>query len=89
MIICFTLQFSSLASNTHIPGLDAFVRVFTEIVDDICRKPYDLLDTSRNIFDRDFMEFNVNIADLENDLQVGYSILQLDFVLNYILYLHI
>jgi dynein heavy chain len=40
------------------------------IVDDVKRKPYDLLDYSRNQFDRDYLEFNVNIHDLEISLQV-------------------
>jgi dynein heavy chain len=43
---------------------------FWSIVDDVKRKPYDLLDFTRNTFDRDFLEFNVNIHDLEISLQV-------------------
>lgn len=41
------------------------------IIDDVKRKPYDLLDYTRNQFDRDYLEFNVNIHDLEISLQVG------------------
>jgi hypothetical protein len=40
------------------------------LADDVKRKPYDLLDFFRNQFDRDFLEFNVNIHDLEIQLQV-------------------
>jgi dynein heavy chain len=40
------------------------------IIDDVKRKPYDLLDYSRNQFDRDYLEFNVNIHDLEISLLV-------------------
>ncbi len=47
------------------------VRDFYAIVEDIKRKPYDLLDYARNQFERDFLEFKVNIHDLELALQVG------------------
>ena len=62
-------QFSSLAQYTHLDGLDQMIKNFYNIVDDIKRKPYDLLDFYRTQFDRDFLEFNVNIHDLELALQ--------------------
>lgn len=62
-------QFSSLAQYTHLDGLDQMIKNFYNIVDDIKRKPYDLLDFYRTQFDRDFLEFNVNIHDLELSLQ--------------------
>jgi dynein heavy chain len=40
-------------------------------VDDVKRKPYDLLDFSRTQYERDMLEFEVNIHDLEMGLQVG------------------
>ena len=43
---------------------------FYQIVDDIKRKPYDLLDYTKNTFDRDYLEFNVNIHDLDSQMQV-------------------
>ena len=46
------------------------IKSFYKIVDDVKRKPYDLLDYTRNQFDRDYLEFNVNIHDLEIQLQV-------------------
>ena len=45
------------------------LRSFYQIVDDIKRKPYDLLDYTRNTFDRDYLEFNVNIHDLDSQMQ--------------------
>lgn len=45
------------------------LKAFWAIVDDVKRKPYDLLDFSRTQFDRDYLEFNVNIHDLEISLQ--------------------
>ncbi len=36
------------------------------------RKPYDLLDFSRTQYERDMLEFEVNIHDLEMGLQVGW-----------------
>lgn len=65
-------QFSSLAHHTHIDGLDLMIKNFHNIVDDVKRKPYDLLDYCKTQFDRDFLEFNVNIHDLEMALQVSY-----------------
>lgn len=64
-------HFSNLALQTHIDGLEAIVRSFDSIVDDIRRKPYDLLEFSNTQFDRDYMEFNVNIHELEMALQVN------------------
>ena len=32
------------------------------------RKPYDLLDFSKNAFDRDYLEYTVNIAELEQQV---------------------
>ncbi len=47
------------------------LKSLNNIIDDVKRKPYDLLDYTKNAFDRDFLEFNVNINDLELQLQVG------------------
>ena len=66
-------QFSSLEQHTHINGLEQMIKNFYDIVDDIKRKPYDLLDFSRNQFDRDYLEFNVNVHDLDITLQVRYA----------------
>lgn len=59
-----------MLQNTHLEGLEASVKRFGDIVEEIRRKPYDLLDASKNIFDRDFLEFNVHINDLELGVQV-------------------
>jgi hypothetical protein len=58
-------------TNSKPPGLAAVLKSFYQIVDDIKRKPYDLLDYARNTFDRDYLEFNVNIHDLDSQMQVG------------------
>lgn len=63
-------QFSSLSQHKHIEGLDFIIKKFNDIVDDVKRKPYDLLDFTQTQFDRDILEFNVNINDLEMSLQV-------------------
>jgi dynein heavy chain len=49
--------------------METLVKSFIQIVDDFKRKPYDLLDYTKNAFDRDFLEFNVNVAELETALQ--------------------
>jgi hypothetical protein len=69
--------------NTHSPfclacgallllpaGLEAVLKSLYTIIDDVKRKPYDLLDYSQNQFDRDYLEFNVNIHNLEISLLV-------------------
>eukprot|EP00898_Chlorokybus_atmophyticus_P005691 jgi/Chlat1/6122/Chrsp409S05665 len=63
-------QFTTLAQHTHhIEGLQDLISSFFAIIQDFQRKPYDLLDYMKNQFDRDFLEFNVNIHDLETALQ--------------------
>lgn len=64
-------QFSGLAQHTHIDGLSGMIKRVEEIVDDVKRRPYDLLDFTNNAFDRDFLEFNVNVNDLEVTMQVS------------------
>ncbi|GBG77441.1 hypothetical protein CBR_g23890 [Chara braunii] len=62
-------QFGSLEQHSHIEGLGEMIKTFFSIVEDFKKKPYDLLDFSKNQFDRDYLEFNVNIHDLETTLQ--------------------
>lgn len=63
------LRASSL-QNTHIEGLEEVMSRFANILEEVRRKPYDLLDASQTIFERDYLEFNVYISDLESLLQV-------------------
>ena len=62
-------QFEELAKNKHIDGMDLLIRRFFKAVDEFKRKPYDLLDYQQNQFDRDFLEFNVMVHDVETSLQ--------------------
>jgi len=61
-------QFSAL-SNNNLEGMDHLIVKFEKIVKDFQRKRHDLLDYQKNTFDRDYVEFNVNISDLESMLQ--------------------
>ena len=45
------------------------IGTFFSIVDEFRKKPYDLLDYTKNQFDRDYLEFNVSIHELETALQ--------------------
>lgn len=56
--------------NSHIEGLDALMGRFGIILEEVRRRPYELLDASKTIFERDFLEFNVHISDLESSIQV-------------------
>lgn len=62
-------QFSTLAKHS-IDGMDNLIKRFSEIVDELRRKPYDFLDHSKAQFDKDYIEFNKNIEELETALQV-------------------
>jgi dynein heavy chain, axonemal len=63
-------QFSSLEQHTHIDGLGDIILTFDAITDDVRSKGLDLLDFYNTQFDRDYLEFNVNIHDLEMRLQM-------------------
>ncbi len=62
------LQFTSLQQNM-VEGMEPIIAQFGSLVDEMKRKPYDLLDYTRNNFDRDFLEFNVNVSEVEAALQ--------------------
>lgn len=62
-------QFNQLAQHTHIDGIEKTIERFNSVVQEFRSKPYDLLDFTKTQFDRDHMEFNVQIHDLETSLQ--------------------
>mmetsp|Transcript_24997 Transcript_24997/g.74250 ORF Transcript_24997/g.74250 Transcript_24997/m.74250 type:complete len:4444 (+) Transcript_24997:3-13334(+) len=61
-------QFTTL-SDKKLEGLEGLMASFFALVADFKRKPYDLLDFQMNQFDRDYLEFNANIHELESSLQ--------------------
>jgi len=62
-------QFVSL-SQYNIDGMESLIARFFEIVDELKRKTADLLDYTKPAFDKDYIEFNKNIQELESSLQV-------------------
>ena len=56
---------------------------FGNILEEVRRKPYDLLDASKTIFERDFLEFNVHISDLEASVQAQTSLSSLPAALRH------
>ena len=62
-------QFEELAKNKHIDGLEALLKTFFRAAEELKRKPYDPLDYRNNQFDRDYLDFNVSVHDLETSLQ--------------------
>ncbi|KAJ1495027.1 dynein heavy chain, N-terminal region 1-domain-containing protein [Baffinella frigidus] len=64
-----TMQFSSLSLH-RVEGLEVLIQRFFDIMVEFKRKPYDLLDFSKNAFDRDYLEYTVNIAELEQQSTV-------------------
>jgi hypothetical protein len=64
-------QISSAASATkQVEGMENLIEKFFKIADDFKKKPHDLLDFTKNVFDRDFLEFNVNVTELETALSI-------------------
>ncbi|CAD7937236.1 unnamed protein product [Amoebophrya sp. A120] len=61
-------QFQSLGAYKF-DGMDQLVESFKTILEEFKNKNHNLLDFHNNKFDRDYVEFNVRIADLEAALQ--------------------
>ena len=61
-------QFNSLSKN-KLEGMERLIDQFHQIVKEFRLKRHDLLDYHNNKFDRDYVEFNVKITDLESALQ--------------------
>ena len=63
-------QFNSLAENQkELDDMDHIIDQFRSIVQDFRKNRHALLDYDNNRFDRDYVEFNVKITDLEASLQ--------------------
>lgn len=61
-------QFTILAEN-KLEGMELLVEQFMHIKQGFQTKNHDLLDYHNNKFDRDYVEFNVRISDLEASMQ--------------------
>ena len=61
-------QFSSLGEH-KLEGMEELIEKFQNIIRDFRVVRHDLLDYKNNRFDRDYVEFNVHISDLEGLLQ--------------------
>ena len=57
-------QYTTLAQH-KLEGLDELIGFFFSLIDGFKRKRHDLLDFQRNEFDRDYVEFNARIQELE------------------------
>ncbi|GBG28853.1 Dynein heavy chain 5, axonemal [Hondaea fermentalgiana] len=61
-------QFNSLASH-NLEGMEGLIAQFNRIVHDFRSRQHDLLDFYNNKYDRDYIQFNMRITDLESQLQ--------------------
>lgn len=61
-------QFRSLEKQKF-EGLDPLIIAFNDVVQTFKAKGHDLLDYHMNKFDRDYVEFNIKMIELENSLQ--------------------
>jgi len=64
-----TISQFSLVCRKPIEGMDEVTVKFGSIVEDMRRKPYDILDFNKQSFEMDFLSFKAAIADLESILQ--------------------
>jgi len=61
-------QFRDTAKHS-IEGMESITAKFSQIVDDMRRKPYDIFDFNKASFERDYLDFQAAIHDLEALLQ--------------------
>lgn len=61
-------QFQTLAKH-NLEGMESLTAQFNRIVHDFRSKQHDLLDFYNNKYDRDYIQFNMRITDLEAQLQ--------------------
>ena len=61
-------QFHALADH-QLEGMEGLIAAFFKIIGDFKKKRHELLDYQSNKFDRDYVEFNIAISDLEGSLQ--------------------
>ncbi|OQS05067.1 dynein heavy chain, outer arm [Thraustotheca clavata] len=61
-------QFQSLADHS-LEGMSELIETFQKIIAEFKLNKHDLLDYQNNKFDRDYVEFNVRISDLELSFQ--------------------
>jgi len=61
-------QFTSLSQH-RFDGMEGLVKNFKSMLEEFQYKRHDLLDFTTNRFDRDYVEFNVRISDLESNLR--------------------
>jgi dynein heavy chain len=61
-------QFKSL-KNHNLEGMEKLTNKFNNHIDEFKKKGHELLDYQSNKFDRDYVEFNVEISHLDVELQ--------------------
>ena len=61
-------QFETLTAH-NFEGIEEILAKFRNEVDKLKNKKHDLLDYSQSAFDRDFVEFNVEVSNIETTLQ--------------------
>jgi len=60
-------QFRTLG-NHNLEGIAPIIQSFTAIVGAFQKKGHQLLEYTANTFDRDFVEFNVEVSPVETEL---------------------
>jgi dynein heavy chain len=61
-------QFRTLGQH-KLEGINSIIDSFTKIQDAFQRRNHTLLEYTANMFDRDFVEFNIGVSTVETELQ--------------------
>ncbi len=64
-----TIQQFSLLSRQNVDGMNGIVQLFHKAKSSFRERKYNLLDLSKTTFDRDFIDFNAAVSELEGDIQ--------------------
>lgn len=80
-------MYLTVTKHLQLEGMEGLIDQFHSIVKDFRLKRHDLLAYHNNKFDRDYVEFNVKISDLECSLQARYCTLAVACYMIEVLYL--
>lgn len=70
LYVLYEMQIPALSNFCALAGLGGLSQDWLTITKDMECRPYDLLDIDKAFFDRDYVEYSVNVSDLKLLLQV-------------------
>lgn len=70
LLVLHGMQIPALSKFCALAGLGGLSQDWLTVTKDMECRPYDLLDIDKAFFDRDYVEYSVNLSDLKLLLQV-------------------